>query len=282
MSRVYVCVYHCTPGRDLPFDYDRGDDPSFLSSAGLRDDGGVLTWGVCRPDVRNAIQPNDLVGFFAAERQLHFPQVPVRYYFTGFATVDRKIRQSDIWQQEEFAVYRQYPNLLIRKARGGFEHFEPKAEHPDWLWRIVDRRRNWRENIQQAQRDGYFRRGSVVLGENYVLFKPEGDGTLVLAHPRVVAEAFKAGCPERWRDDPVAADIRNVILSRAPRPNLRTRNKQRPHRHIVIEDGTTAEWLVELKALCRRCGLKARRIGAAPAPMETRGLAEVKGSARGC
>ncbi len=51
MNRVDVCVYRCTPGSELLFDYDKVDVLSFLSSAGHRNQGGVLTWRVYRTDV---------------------------------------------------------------------------------------------------------------------------------------------------------------------------------------------------------------------------------------
>lgn len=54
----------------------------FAASAGARLRGGVLTWGVCRQDVRNALQPGDLVVFFAADRIRD--RKPARYSFVAF------------------------------------------------------------------------------------------------------------------------------------------------------------------------------------------------------
>jgi len=155
----------------LPFDYDKGHDPSLLSGAKFRNQGGVPTWGVCRADVRNAIRPGDLVVFFAAG---HKRQFPIHYYFTGFATVSRKIRQSAIWLPDEFAVYGQYRNPLIRPRGGGFERSEPGRTPKDWhkdrLWRIVDRKRHDRRGIRSDQA-GEFLSAGVECAANHVLFQ---------------------------------------------------------------------------------------------------------------
>ena len=41
--------------------YDGGDDPSFFCWRRHKNQGGKLSWGVCRPDVRGAVQPGDVV-----------------------------------------------------------------------------------------------------------------------------------------------------------------------------------------------------------------------------
>jgi hypothetical protein len=46
---------------DGEWPYDNGDDPSFYVARR----GGLLTWGVCRQDVRNSIEPGSIVVFFA-------------------------------------------------------------------------------------------------------------------------------------------------------------------------------------------------------------------------
>src|SRR2546426_11349514 len=63
--------------------YDMGDDPSFYCSKKYR---MPLTWGICRPDVRNAIQAGDIVVFFAFRK--HKEDHSTEYMLCAVATVD--------------------------------------------------------------------------------------------------------------------------------------------------------------------------------------------------
>src|SRR5579872_7330550 len=81
MPKLWVAVYHSrepeepphsatvtaaafhTGARSGTFPYDAGDDPAFFSA---RFHDGPVTWGVCRHDVRSAIEPGDWVVFFSA------------------------------------------------------------------------------------------------------------------------------------------------------------------------------------------------------------------------
>jgi hypothetical protein len=74
----------------------------------------VLSWGMCRPDLRNTVTVGDVAVFMAADRLSDRPSA--RYQLAGWATVERTVSQLDIWQQEKLAVYRHYSNLLIRPA----------------------------------------------------------------------------------------------------------------------------------------------------------------------
>src|SRR5208283_2890573 len=75
---IYIACFHSQPGQDLrgasgqfetvekatqagEWPYDNGDDPSFYQAR----QGNPLTWGVCRQNVRNAIQPKDIVVFIS-------------------------------------------------------------------------------------------------------------------------------------------------------------------------------------------------------------------------
>ena len=217
MSRVYICVYRVDAAEGWP--YDMGDDPSFRASEEYRNRGGAVSWGVCRAGVRNAIQESDVVVFFGAERNAKV----TAYRFTGFATVARTITQAEIFGRQEHKVYRHYTNLLIRPAQGGFEHFEPaftsggdRKQHKDWLWRIADRRQHRRGELEPLEAGGVVRPESVRFGANYVLFRPEGFGTLILAEPPLVAEVHEWGQEELWRRD-------TVLLVKPTRRFFRTR-----------------------------------------------------------
>src|SRR5262245_52755814 len=85
VASVYIAVYLRSPNTDWPI--DGGDDPSFVASMLSRPSGGRLSWGVCRQDLRNALDVGDLVVFFAADRLRDRRPAPARYAFVGFATV---------------------------------------------------------------------------------------------------------------------------------------------------------------------------------------------------
>jgi hypothetical protein len=147
-NTIYIAVYHRSPGKDWPEDV--GDDPAFVASREFISEGGVLSWGVCRQDVRNKLNRGDLVLFFATDRRADRQAAPVRYWFVGFATVAQKVSQVDIWRKRSLAVFRNYQNLLIRPIDAGrtrFKHFErlpPSQWHGDWYWRMAaigDRRK---------------------------------------------------------------------------------------------------------------------------------------------
>jgi hypothetical protein len=75
---IYVACFHSQPGQDLrgasgqfeivekaiqngEWPYDNGDDPSFFQARRQN----LLTWGVCRQNVRNAIRKDDIVVFIS-------------------------------------------------------------------------------------------------------------------------------------------------------------------------------------------------------------------------
>jgi hypothetical protein len=184
--------------------------------------GGRLSWGVCRPDLRNKITPGDVVVFVAADRLRDHR--PARYRLAGWGTADQFVSQVEVWQREDLAVFRRYRNLLIRPSadKTSFVHCETQAPaHPDWLWRLArhspggPRKSRW----EAAGEPGVSAAGMVKVGRrhehiaaNYVLFSDEGDGTVVLADPPVVATAITSGEPETWSDSAFAADLQKLLL----------------------------------------------------------------------
>jgi hypothetical protein len=86
-AKSFAPLHTALQNREWP--YDLGDDPSFFCRLKQK---GALTWGVCRADVRKQVQLGDVVVFFA------FTNLggEVEYRLSPIATVDRKIRQSDI------------------------------------------------------------------------------------------------------------------------------------------------------------------------------------------
>ena len=112
--------------------YDTGDDPSFFSADRF---GGNVTWGICRQQIRNRLNPGDIIIFFSFRKQSSHNAM--EYSLCAVATVARKVKQTDIWTDPSLRVYRRYLNLLIRPTkRAAWEHFEPglpnRAWHKDW------------------------------------------------------------------------------------------------------------------------------------------------------
>ena len=224
--------------------YDTGDDPAFYSFRRLASEGGSLSWGICRPDVRKRLEPGDAVAFFGFRN--HGPGV--EYYFSGYATVWRKVRQTDIWRDPVLAVYRRYLNLLVRPDGDAFRWHESNPNrrwwHQDWLWRIAKRSGTRKADYDNIQKAGVLRPDltdpngrQVNVAENYVLFHPQEPLTYLLAEPYLVGLYEKAWGTreEEWvRSDPADA-IRALTIERSPHPRrLRTTNVQRSHRHITI------------------------------------------------
>jgi hypothetical protein len=178
-AAAYVVVYLRAPGDGWPVDV--GDDPAFECSGRWARTGARLSWGVCRPDLRNTIAAGDVMVFIAADRMSD--RRPARYQLAGWATAERIVSQLDIWQHEELAVYGHYRNLLIRPAedgRGFIHHETQHPGHPDWLWRLARHTRRGPPKtawitagaLQAIPSDGVFHVGRrpEQVAANYILF----------------------------------------------------------------------------------------------------------------
>jgi len=90
MGDLYIAVYHIAgdeylsnaAGQAEPdfvayrdavtrqeWPYDTGDDPAFFCFRRFASQGGTLSWGICRPPVRNRLDPDDVVAFFGQRQQ---------------------------------------------------------------------------------------------------------------------------------------------------------------------------------------------------------------------
>jgi hypothetical protein len=241
--------------------YDNGDDPSFYA---VRKFGGQLSWGICRQDVRNRLRCGDIVVFFSFRKFRESGDS--EYRLCALATVDRKVSQSDIWQDNTLKTYRKYFNLLIRPSgsrRGAWEHFEPTLDgsrlHHDWLWRVAEhqgfRKKDFKK-LQETDRlipEAAIRGRSVILARNYVLFSCDAAGTHILSKPPVIAWHSKGQPAEEWNQDKFSQAVKRLTLdiannSNGRRRSLRIRNSQRAHRHIVCElsPSEAERWRAEL------------------------------------
>jgi CRISPR/Cas system CMR-associated protein Cmr5 small subunit len=205
--------------------YDVGDDPSFYCSNIL---GTNLSWGICRPDIRNKIQPNDTVVFFC------YNGIEQKYYLVALATVKEKIKQTDIWTNNDYSSYRKHFNLLIRLNNGLWEHYEPlfneKGKHKNWAHRIASDFPN--DTFQSMENNIIL---NFPIRDNYVLFKKNDYDTYVLTNPILVAKWSKGQNKESWHDSDNSKSIKDMIFRETHRDSLRVHPKNQGHVHIRIE-----------------------------------------------
>lgn len=254
-GKAYKALSEALACGDWP--YDVGDDPSFFSE---RQIGGNLTWGICRPQVRNRIKPGDMVVFFSCRRRKETD--PFEYCLCALATVEQKIRHSDLWSNPELRVYQRYLNLLIKPiSEGCWQHDEPGSEndHEDWLWRIVEHAPHLRKRDYEAlESKGVVRESSRVRGipisfaKNYVLFSKEERKSFIVPKPPVIALCYENGNLEEWHNDTFSQTIKKLTVDLAMRHgrnrHLRSTHKQHAHPHIRLPmDSSDAEgWRCEL------------------------------------
>jgi hypothetical protein len=276
--RVYLSPFHSSPPKDVGscgssygplnraiqrrrWPYDNGDDPAFFSRKHF---GGNLTWGVCRQNVRNPIAIGDVVVFFSFAKTANLTE----YRPCAVATVQEKVRQTDLWEGAEWSEYRRYLNLLIRPNGKAWHHHEPGANksewHGDWLWRVADHRGLRTSAFQQIQKDNKFLWSSVVGGRplriasNYVIFSADPKLTFIFRKtPPVVAQCEGSGCTETWRPDSFSRRVKvltvAIAMAHGARGTLRTTNAQRAHPHVKwqMDNPNGERWRKELIALLR-------------------------------
>jgi hypothetical protein len=215
-TSIYLVPYHSESGLHLAgatgqfakvenaivageWPYDNGDDPSFYVARR----GGPLTWGVCRQDVRNSIQPGSIVVFFSYTSK----GGEVQYRLSAVATVARLVDRRGVFEDSCFRKHlHSYLNLLIKPTDNGWCHAEDDredhAKHPDWLWRIAvhgRKRKPFKTKYGRIHETGCFRDGDVRIAENYVVFSDEE--TYVAPDPPNVAKAIvERREHERWTD----------------------------------------------------------------------------------
>lgn len=237
-TNIYIAPFHSRLKGSWP--YDVGDDPSFQSRQLHR---GALTWGVCRPPVRNTMRPGDIVVFFSfpAKQKNQEDEWPKEYRLCAFATVETKISQAEIWTDPKFKIFRRYKNLLVRPGKNGvWEHYEPAFddvhEHKDWVWRMAHGKRGTKEvyeslnELDAVPSSGKVSGRSFEFGRNYVVFSRNSDETLILADPPVVAYCRENGRTETWKPDPLSQAILKHTLGVGLKHNRRRRFLRSVHK----------------------------------------------------
>lgn len=278
-TSIYFAPYHSQPGQYLrgsrgrfrtveeaivakEWPYDNGDDPSFYAY----NHGGHLTWGVCRQHVRNAIQPGDIVVFFAFTHQKETDSVI--YRLSGIVTVEERLDRRTVFRDGRFSPL-DYLNILVRPDNGGWcydEEDHPKrksARHGDWLWRIAVHQESsdaFQERYASIYRSKRFAEVEAPFADNYVLFSSDPDLSYVARNPPVVATAFlrPEGEHEVWNN----CQLKRLTVETAAgfhpdgRDFLRIKNPS--HRNVHVElpfempDTEAASWRNELIATISR------------------------------
>jgi hypothetical protein len=242
MANVYIIVYNHPSLEDLKkttiendktnvflkeynnWHYDVGDDPAFFCANRYKSN---VTWGICRPDVRNNIKANDVVVFFC------FNCEQGKYYFVGFSTVKQKIKQTDIWSNDVFSIYQKYYNLLIRKMYKKWGHFEPlfkkKGQHKNWYSRLGALHP---KDSFMVKDDSFLT--EFIINDNYVIFYSEDKYQRILKHPIHVANWEKGRKKEVWENETNCDAIYNFIFANTSRKSIRIHERNSAHRHIKI------------------------------------------------
>lgn len=281
-TSIYFAAYHSTSGLYLrgstgrflaveqaiaagEWPYDHGDDPSFYAARR----GGLLAWGVCRQDVRNAIAVGSIVVFFSFAKQAS----NVHYRLSAVATVADKLERRRLFTDRRFRP-QEYLNILIRPENGGWRYDESdrpprkSARHGDWLWRMAVH--GWRKKVFEKKYEHIYRRqwfsdGEVPVAENYVVFSQAADETYISPCPPLVATAI-IGDHEKWVDRQLKKLTVDKAAALTPtgRNYLRTTNRsgQNVHPEIRFEMPATeaVAWRRELMSALKNRELEARGV----------------------
>ena len=249
----FACVEKAIAAGEWP--YDNGDDPSFFAA---RRDHGLLTWGVCRRDVRARIRVGSICVFVAFEKD----RALIRYRMSAIATVAEKLDRRSVFQDSRFQG-KTYINLLISPDGDGWKYDEndrhKQHRHKDWLWRISDHRAMKKDiftrkyaQIYNAER---FSSSDVVVAKDYILFSQDSEKTYISSHPPLVAAA-QNGEHEHW----ISSELMMLTVGTAPqlhhrrRDFLRSKGRGYVHRQLLfrLPSDRAVEWRQSLISALRQ------------------------------
>lgn len=188
--------------------WDWGDDPAFFAAEHMLCDVGRASWGVCRPDVRNALQEGSLVVFFCARQT-----GPLwRYHFIGFGKVRVLLDRRDLWTDPAHAEYHHFYNVLAHLADGELVQAETFYNHHD----------NW---VHRAE-------------VPYVIFDGQ-ESRFNLQDPHCVATWEQAeAVPEVWATDARSREIEQLLfVERGIGRRLRTSFRGNAHAKLNLVFG---------------------------------------------
>jgi hypothetical protein len=223
---------------------DWGDDPSFFAASRVLGDSRASSWGVCRPDVRDALHDDAFVVLFTEVME----QDRSEYFWAGIGTVGRLVRNRlQVWTDTRLSPYRRFFNLLVTPSGEHREYFHPP--HNDW-----ERRRD----------------------APYVLFDPKLS-RFDLEHPlHVSSYRTEDGTPDRWRtDNETVATLERLLFGKRSR-RLRTSPTGFGHAKLRLEGsqdelGRLRAELIRLFDARRGGASVTRRRKVGPSPVRRRG-----------
>ena len=278
LASIYLSVYHSRPAsknsvlapiNDETWPYDRGDDPSFFARLRAGKKPGPLTWGICRGDVRNKIKKDDVVVFFSKRETQNGDE----YSLSAIATVEEKLKHTEATDPKN--GFANYYNLLVRPLGQGnrWEHFEPPRNgprgHSDWIWRIVERRGQSRNDFVGVERVGYFDDRTAVNGQrlvksiasNYVVFSNSRRRSFILGEPIPIAHRDDDIAFEKWYTNYRSVEIMRLTVGLTKgkaRRSLRIDRIRNAHPHIRVVT-TLAEveaWRTRFFELLEKLGVQ--------------------------
>jgi hypothetical protein len=258
--------------------YDNGDDPSFYVAR----QGGRLTWGVCRQDLRNAIAKDSIVVFFSFTPLTKEETV---YRLCAIATVDDILDHRAVHRDQRLSQFRHlYINRLIAPENDGWRYDETdrptSRRHQDWLWRMVYHRgitqEQFNKKYAEIYRECWFPDSAVInrelpLANNYIVFSNPPDRAFISPDPPVVAIAVK-GQHEKWTDRKLQEmTVRKAAsLAKSGRDYLRVANKsgRNVHRQIRFDmpANDARRWRDELIEALKKAAEGPNRCGTTSAP----------------
>jgi hypothetical protein len=192
--------------------YDWGDDPSFFAAQELLGDVRETTWGVCRPDVRKALNEGDVVVFFCG-CQRDDKRVWC-YHFVGFGKVRALVRdRACLWTNSAYVPYHKFYNVLGRLE--GRHLVRSESFHPY--------HKNWEGRASAP----------------YVVFD-SASSFFNLTAPHCVATWERGNpAPELWKTDDRSTRIEQFLfVERRIQRRLRTSVDGHPHPKLnLLRDG---------------------------------------------
>jgi hypothetical protein len=237
--------------------YDNGDDPSFY----VERNGGRLTWGVCRQELRTALRTASIVAFFSFTTEPKTARI--LYRLSAIATVAERLDHRSVYRDPRLKS-KCYINTMIRPLEDGWKYDENdrpiEARHADWLWRMVDHKHIKKEDFEERNasiiRSGSFveedvSSGNIKFANNYILFSDQLNDTYISPDPPLVAFSLK-NTHESALDD----ELYRLTVDTAKKINgrgyLRVVNKsgRNVHRHIhfKMQSGEAISWREQLIA----------------------------------
>jgi hypothetical protein len=259
-TSIYLVCFHSGKPKDLTgssgqycnvdsailkdeWPYDNGDDPSFYVAR----QGGRLTWGVCRQDLRNAIARGSIVVFFSFTPLVNDKTL---YRLCAVATVDDKVDHRAINRDRRLSTFRRlYINGLIIPEADGWRYDETDRRaalrHKDWLWRMAYHRgisqAKFNKKYTKIRDGGYFPdsavdSGGFQLAHNYIVFADMPDRGFISPYPPEAAIALR-GRHEEWSDRKLQEMTVIKAASLGARDYLRAVNEsgRNVHRQIRFE-----------------------------------------------